>query len=65
MRCKASTSCPANMEKAAAGGVKKVASAADAAGGVDAVVTMLPAGKDTLAVYGGAACSRRRHPARW
>ena len=43
----------ANMEKAAAGGVKKVASAADAAHGVDAVVTMLPAGKDTLAVWGG------------
>ena len=44
---------PANMAKAAAGGIKKVASAADAAGGVDAVVTMLPAGKDTLAVWGG------------
>jgi 3-hydroxyisobutyrate dehydrogenase len=44
---------PANMEKAAARGVKKVASAADAAGGVDAIVTMLPAGKDTLAVWGG------------
>ena len=43
----------ANLEKAAARGVKKAASAADAAGGVDAVVTMLPAGKDTLAVWGG------------
>ena len=43
----------ANLEKAAAAGVKKVASAADAAGGVDAIVTMLPAGKDTLAVWGG------------
>jgi 3-hydroxyisobutyrate dehydrogenase len=43
----------ANLEKAAARGVKKVASAADAASGVDAIVTMLPAGKDTLAVWGG------------
>jgi 3-hydroxyisobutyrate dehydrogenase len=44
---------PGNLEKAAARGVKKVASAADAASGVDAIVTMLPAGKDTLAVWGG------------
>ena len=43
----------ANLEKVAAKGVKKAASAADAASGVDAVVTMLPAGKDTLAVWGG------------
>ena len=43
----------ANLEKAAARGVKKAASAADAASDVDAVVTMLPAGKDTLAVWGG------------
>ena len=43
----------ANLEKAATRGVKKVASAADAASGVDAIVTMLPAGKDTLAVWGG------------
>ena len=42
-----------NLEKAAARGVQKVASAADAARSVDAVVTMLPAGKDTLAVWGG------------
>ena len=42
-----------NLEKAAARGVHKVASAADAARGVDAIVTMLPAGKDTLAVWGG------------
>jgi 3-hydroxyisobutyrate dehydrogenase len=42
-----------NLDKAAARGVHKVASAADAARGVDAVVTMLPAGKDTLAVWGG------------
>ena len=44
---------PGNLEKAAARGVRKVASAADAASGVDAIVTMLPAGKDTLAVWGG------------
>jgi 3-hydroxyisobutyrate dehydrogenase len=43
----------ANLEKAAARGVKTAASAADAAKSVDAVVTMLPAGKDTLAVWGG------------
>jgi 3-hydroxyisobutyrate dehydrogenase len=43
----------ANMEKATARGVRKAASAADAAKGVDAIVTMLPAGKDTLAVWGG------------
>ena len=42
-----------NLEKAAARGVHKVASAADAARDVDAIVTMLPAGKDTLAVWGG------------
>jgi 3-hydroxyisobutyrate dehydrogenase len=44
---------PANMEKAAARGVRKAASAAEAATKVDAIVTMLPAGKDTLAVWGG------------
>jgi 3-hydroxyisobutyrate dehydrogenase len=43
----------ANVEKAGARGVKAAASAADAASGVDTVVTMLPAGKDTLAVWGG------------
>jgi 3-hydroxyisobutyrate dehydrogenase len=42
-----------NLDKAAARGVHKVASAPDAARGVDVVVTMLPAGKDTLAVWGG------------
>jgi 3-hydroxyisobutyrate dehydrogenase len=44
---------PGNLEKAEARGVKRVAAAADAARGVDAIVTMLPAGKDTLAVWGG------------
>ena len=44
---------PGNLDNAAARGVQKVASAADAARGVDAVVTMLPAGKDTLAVWSG------------
>ncbi|HRD79104.1 MAG TPA: NAD(P)-binding domain-containing protein, partial [Hyphomicrobiaceae bacterium] len=40
-----------NLEKAKARGVATVASAADAAKGADIVVTMLPAGKDTIAVY--------------
>ena len=43
----------ANVEKAAARGMAKAASAADAAKDVEAIVTMLPAGKDTLAVWGG------------
>jgi len=43
----------ANLARAEARGVAKAASAADAATGVDAVITMLPAGKDTLAVWGG------------
>jgi 3-hydroxyisobutyrate dehydrogenase len=43
----------ANLEKAAGRGVKAAASAAEAASGVETVVTMLPAGKDTLAVWGG------------
>jgi 3-hydroxyisobutyrate dehydrogenase len=42
-----------NVDKAAARGVAKAASAAEAAKGVEAVVTMLPAGKDTMAVWGG------------
>jgi 3-hydroxyisobutyrate dehydrogenase len=43
----------ANVDNAAARGVKKAGSAGDAATDVEAVVTMLPAGKDTLAVWGG------------
>jgi 3-hydroxyisobutyrate dehydrogenase len=43
----------ANLDKAAARGVTKAASAAEAARDVDAIITMLPAGKDTLAVWGG------------
>jgi 3-hydroxyisobutyrate dehydrogenase len=43
----------ANLAKAEASGVTKVASAPEAANDADAVVTMLPAGKDTLAVWGG------------
>jgi 3-hydroxyisobutyrate dehydrogenase len=43
----------ANLDKAAARGVAKATSAADAVKDADAVVTMLPAGKDTLAVWGG------------
>ncbi|KAB2918448.1 MAG: 3-hydroxyisobutyrate dehydrogenase [Hyphomicrobiaceae bacterium] len=41
----------ANLDAAAARGVKAAASAAEAAKGADVVVTMLPAGKDTIAVY--------------
>jgi 3-hydroxyisobutyrate dehydrogenase len=43
----------ANLEAARAHGVSAAASAADAANDVEAVLTMLPAGKDTLAVWGG------------
>ena len=42
----------ANLERAASLGVTSVGSAADAASAADAVVTMLPAGRHTLAVYG-------------
>src|SRR5262249_38604868 len=42
-----------NVEEAARLGVSAAASAPDAAMGVEAVITMLPAGKDTLAVWGG------------
>jgi 3-hydroxyisobutyrate dehydrogenase len=43
-----------NLTKAAQAGVKKVASAAEAANDVDIVVTMVPTGKETLALYEGA-----------
>jgi 3-hydroxyisobutyrate dehydrogenase len=43
----------ANIAKAEARGVAKAASAAEAVRDAEAVVTMLPAGKDTLAVWGG------------
>ncbi len=43
-----------NLSKAAQAGVKKVATAADAAKDVDILVTMVPTGKETLAVYEGA-----------
>ena len=42
-----------NLTKAAQAGVKKVASAADAAKDVDIVVTMVPTGKETLELYEG------------
>jgi 3-hydroxyisobutyrate dehydrogenase len=42
-----------NVAKAEARGVTAAPSALDAAKGVDVVMTMLPAGKDTLAVWGG------------
>ena len=41
----------ANLEAAAKRGVEAAGSAADAVQGADVVVTMLPAGKDTVAVY--------------
>jgi 3-hydroxyisobutyrate dehydrogenase len=43
----------ANLARAEASGVTRVASAPEVARDADAVVTMLPAGKDTLAVWGG------------
>ena len=43
---------PANLEGAAGRGAKKAGSGADAATDVDVVVTMLPAGKHVLEVYG-------------
>ena len=42
-----------NLARAAGNGVKPAPSAADAARGADVVVTMLPAGRHTLEVYGG------------
>ena len=42
-----------NLAKAAQAGIKKVSSAADAAKDVDIVVTMVPTGKETIAVYEG------------
>lgn len=43
----------ANLKRAAAKGIVSSASAADAVREADVIVTMLPAGKDTLAVWGG------------
>jgi 3-hydroxyisobutyrate dehydrogenase len=43
---------PANLEAAAGRGVKKAGSGADAAKDVDVLVTMLPAGRHVLEVYG-------------
>ena len=42
---------PAHLEAAAQRGVTLAASAAAAVKGADAIITMLPAGKDTIAVY--------------
>jgi 3-hydroxyisobutyrate dehydrogenase len=42
---------PANLERARARGVAPARSAGEAAEGAEIVITMLPAGKDTLAVY--------------
>ena len=43
-----------NLSKATQAGIKKVPTAADAAKEVDFVLTMVPTGKETLAVYEGA-----------
>lgn len=43
----------AHVDEATARGVKATSSAEDAAKGADALITMLPAGRDTLAVYEG------------
>lgn len=40
-----------NLSKAAQAGIKKVATAADAAKGAEILLTMVPTGKETLAVY--------------
>lgn len=42
---------PANLESAVKRGVKAAKSAADAAKTADVIITMLPSGKDTIAVY--------------
>ncbi len=42
----------ANLKAAAQRGIVKSKSAADAAMGADVIMTMLPAGKDTVAIYG-------------
>src|SRR5258706_4476373 len=42
---------PANLDTATSRGVIAAASAAEAADSADVVITMLPAGKDTVAVY--------------
>jgi 3-hydroxyisobutyrate dehydrogenase len=44
---------PDNIARAEARGISAAPSASDAVKGVDVVITMLPAGKDTLAVWGG------------
>ena len=51
-----------NLSKAAQAGVKKVASAADAAKDVEHVVTMVPTGKETLAVYEGSGVFKTAKP---
>ena len=51
-----------NLSKAAQAGVRKVASAADAAREVDILVTMVPTGKETLAVYEGSGVLQAAKP---
>jgi 3-hydroxyisobutyrate dehydrogenase len=52
----------ANVDKAAGQGVAKAASAAEAAKDVEAVITMLPAGKDTIAVWDGSGMLKAAAP---
>jgi 3-hydroxyisobutyrate dehydrogenase len=51
-----------NLTKAAQAGIKKVASAAEAAADVDFVVTMVPTGKETIAVYEGTGVLKSAKP---
>ncbi len=50
----------ANLQKAGAAGVGIANTAADAVSNADVVVTMLPAGKDTLTVWGGGVMAAAR-----
>jgi len=49
----------ANLERAASSGVRAAVSAEDAVSDADAIITMLPAGKDTLSVWQGALAAAR------
>jgi len=51
-----------NLTKAAQAGVRKVASADEAAQDVDIIVSMVPTGKDTLALYEGTAILKSARP---
>lgn len=51
-----------NLAKAAQAGVKKVTSTEDAAKDVDFIVTMVPTGKETIAVYEGTGVMKAAKP---